>query len=139
MPPQLARMAAEDLISNVFPDQIACAENLVGEREVPDHPLVNQTIFDCLHEAMDIDGLQRLLAGLERGETIQVIARDLTEPSPLALEVLSARPYAYLDDAPLEERRTQAVMGRRWLEPERPPIWASSTRRRSSASAGSLA
>jgi ATP-dependent Lhr-like helicase len=117
VPPQLTRMAAEDLISNVFPDQIACAENLVGEREVPDHPLVNQTIFDCLHEAMDIGGLQRLLAGLERGD-IQVIARDLTEPSPLAHEVLTARPYAYLDDAPLEERRTQAVMSRRWLDPE---------------------
>ncbi len=115
--PQLARMAAEDLIGAVFPDQIACAENLVGEREVPDHPLVRQTISDCLHEAMDIEGLERLLAGLESG-AIRVIARDLTEPSPLAHEVLSARPYAYLDDAPLEERRTQAVMSRRWLAPE---------------------
>src|SRR5437016_515062 len=66
---------------------------------------------------MDIDGLQRLLAKLHSGE-IEVVARDLAEPSPLALEVLSARPYAYLDDAPLEERRTQAVMGRRWLAPE---------------------
>ena len=66
---------------------------------------------------MDIEGLERLLAGLESG-AIRVIARDLTEPSPLALEVLSARPYAYLDDAPLEERRTQAVMSRRWLAPE---------------------
>src|SRR6266700_1809713 len=115
--PQLARMAAEDLIGAVFPDQIACAENLVGEREVPDHPLVRQTISDCLHEAMDIEGLERLLAGLESG-AIRVVARDLTEPSPLAHEVLSARPYAYLDDAPLEERRTQAVMARRWLAPE---------------------
>ncbi len=115
--PQLARMAAEDLIGTVFPDQIACAENLVGEREVPDHPLVRQTISDCLHEAMDIEGLERLLADLESG-AIRVIARDLTEPSPLAHEVLSARPYAYLDDAPLEERRTQAVMSRRWLAPE---------------------
>ena len=117
VPPQLTRMAAEDLIGMVFPDQIACAENLVGEREVPDHPLVNQTIADCLHEAMDLGGLQRLLAGVERGD-IQVIARDLTGPSPLAQEVLTARPYAYLDDAPLEERRTQAVMSRRWLDPE---------------------
>src|SRR5437763_1484816 len=115
--PQLARIAAEDLIGTVFPDQLACAENLVGEREVPDHPLVRQTISDCLHEAMDIEGLERLLAGLESG-AIRVIARDLTEPSPLAHEVLSARPYAYLDDAPLEERRTQAVMSRRWLAPE---------------------
>ena len=101
----------------MFPDQIACAENLAGEREVPDHPLVRQTIADCLNEAMDIDGLERLLAGIESGD-IRVVARDLTEPSPLALEVLSARPYAYLDDAPLEERRTQAVMSRRWLAPE---------------------
>jgi ATP-dependent helicase Lhr and Lhr-like helicase len=117
VPPQLARMDAEDLIGATFPDQIACAENLVGEREIPDHPLVRQTIADCLTEAMDIDGLERLLARIEQGD-IRVVARDLTEPSPLALEVLSARPYAYLDDAPLEERRTQAVMNRRWLAPE---------------------
>ena len=117
VPPQLMRMQAEDLIAAVFPDQIACAENLVGEREVPDHPLTNQTISDCLHEAMDIDGLERLLARLEAGE-IRVVACDLTQPSPLALEVLSARPYAFLDDAPLEERRTQAVMARRWHDPQ---------------------
>ena len=117
VPPQLARMGAEDLIGSVFPDQIACAENLAGEREVPDHPLVRQTIADCLDEAMDLAGLERLLRRIESGD-ITIVARDLTEPSPLALEVLSARPYAYLDDAPLEERRTQAVMGRRWLSPE---------------------
>ena len=96
---------------------MACAENMVGDREIPDHPLTNQTISDCLHEAMDIAGLERLLARIESGD-VQVIARDLTQPSPLALEVLSARPYAYLDDAPLEERRTQAVMARRWMTPE---------------------
>ena len=117
VPPQLARMAAEDLIAAIFPDQVACAENLAGEREIPDHPLIRQTIGDCLGEAMDIAGLERLLARLEAGE-IRVVTRDLTEPSPLALEVLSARPYAYLDDAPLEERRTQAVTSRRWLAPE---------------------
>jgi ATP-dependent Lhr-like helicase len=117
VPPQLARMAAEDLIAAVFPDQIACAENLTGEREIPDHPLVRQSIGDCLHEAMDIEGLERILRRIEKGE-IAIVARDLTEPSPLAQEVLSARPYAYLDDAPLEERRTQAVMGRRWLASE---------------------
>ena len=115
--PQLARMEAEDLVATVFPDQMACAENIAGDREIPDHPLTNQTISDCLHEAMDIEGLERLLARIESGE-IRVVARDLTQPSPLALEVLSARPYAYLDDAPLEERRTQAVMARRWLAPE---------------------
>ena len=117
VPPQLMRMMAEDLVGTIFPDQVACAENLVGEREVPDHPLVAQTISDCLHEAMDIEGLERLLGNIESG-TIRIVARDLTEPSPLSREVLTARPYAYLDDAPLEERRTQAVMSRRWLDPE---------------------
>ncbi len=117
VPAPLARMDAEDLIAAIFPDQLACAENLAGAREIPDHPLVRQTIADCLNEVMDIGGLERLLARLQSGD-IRVVARDLVEPSPLALEVLSARPYAYLDDAPLEERRTQAVMGRRWLAPE---------------------
>jgi ATP-dependent Lhr-like helicase len=117
VPPQFARMDAEDLVGAVFPDQIACLENIVGEREVPDHPLVNQTLHDCLNEAMDIEGLERLLRRLESGE-VSVVARDLTEPSPLALEVLSAKPYAFLDDAPLEERRAQAVVARRWLAPE---------------------
>jgi ATP-dependent Lhr-like helicase len=117
VPPQLQRMQAEDLMAVVFPDQLACAENITGNREIPDHPLVNQTLSDCLEEAMDIDSLQRLLFGLEAGE-IRVHARDLTEPSPLAQEILNARPYAFLDDAPLEERRTQAVLSRRWLDPE---------------------
>jgi ATP-dependent helicase Lhr and Lhr-like helicase len=117
VPPQLARMQAEDLLAAVFPDQVACAENLTGELEIPDHPLVAQTLRDCLEEAMDIEQFGRVLTALERG-AIRVVARDSTEPSPLALEVLSARPYAYLDDAPLEERRTQAVMSRRWLDPE---------------------
>ncbi|WP_166143571.1 DEAD/DEAH box helicase [Methylosinus sp. RM1] len=116
-PPQFLRMQAEDLVAAVFPDQIACAENLAGEREVPDHPLTNQTIWDCLHEAMDIEGLERLLRRMELGE-VRVVACDLTQPSPLALEVLSARPYAFLDDAPLEERRAQAVMARRWQDPQ---------------------
>jgi ATP-dependent Lhr-like helicase len=117
VPAPLARMAAEDLLTAIFPDQVACAENLPGELEIPEHPLVRQAIRDCLEEAMDIEGFERLLRALEAGH-IQVIARDLTEPSPLALEVLSARPYAYLDDAPLEERRTQAVMSRRWMDPQ---------------------
>jgi ATP-dependent Lhr-like helicase len=115
--PQLQRMRAEDLMATIFPDQVACGENIVGDREIPDHPLVRQTIDDCLHEAMDIDGLERVLRAIEQG-AIEVIGRDLTEPSPLALEILSARPYAYLDDAPLEERRTQAVMARRFLDAE---------------------
>jgi ATP-dependent helicase Lhr and Lhr-like helicase len=115
VPAQIARMNAEDLLASVFPDQVACAENLPGEIEIPDHPLVRQTIRDCLEDAMDVDGFERLLRGLESG-AVRVIARDLTEPSPLALEALNARPYAYLDDAPLEERRTQAVMARRWID-----------------------
>ncbi|MHB1056976.1 MAG: DEAD/DEAH box helicase [Rhodanobacter sp.] len=112
-PPPLQRMKSEDLLAAVFPDQVACLENIVGEREVPDHPLVNQTMHDCLREAMDVDGLLRILRKLEAGE-IAVVARDLTAPSPLAAEVLNAAPYAFLDDAPLEERRTQAVQTRRW-------------------------
>jgi ATP-dependent Lhr-like helicase len=116
-PAPLQRMAAEDLISVVFPQQLACAENLAGPREIPDHPLVKQTLDDCLHEAMDADGLEALLRALESGAK-RVVARDLPTPSPLAAEILNARPYAYLDDAPLEERRTQAVASRRWLDPE---------------------
>ncbi len=115
--PQLQRMQAEDLLATVFPDQVACGENIVGDREIPDHPLIAQTIHDCLHEAMDVDGFVQVLAQMESG-AIDVIVRDLTEPSPLALEILSARPYAFLDDAPLEERRTQAVMARRWQDPQ---------------------
>jgi ATP-dependent Lhr-like helicase len=117
VPPPIARMNAEDLLAAVFPDQVACAENVPGEIEIPDHPLVKQTIADCLYEAMDAEGWLGILRRLENG-SLAVVARDLTEPSPLALEVLSARPYAFLDDAPLEERRTQAVMSRRWLGPD---------------------
>jgi ATP-dependent Lhr-like helicase len=116
-PAPLQRMAAEDLIAVLFPDQLACAENLGGEREIPDHPLVRQTLYDCLHEAMDSDGLIALLSAMEGGQ-VQVLTRDLPQPSALAQEILNARPYAYLDDAPLEERRTQAVASRRWLDPE---------------------
>ncbi|MCQ4323371.1 ATP-dependent DNA helicase [Stutzerimonas stutzeri] len=115
--PQLQRMKSEDLLATVFPDQVACLENIVGEREIPDHPLVRQTLDDCLHEAMDSDGWLALLRHMESG-VVELLARDLPAPSPLAMEVLSARPYAFLDDAPLEERRTQAVLGRRWSDPE---------------------
>ena len=116
VPPNIQRMQAEDLVAAVFPDQIACVENLSGPREIPDHPLVEQTIADALTEAMDIDGLEALVARLAAGG-MRVVARDLTEPSPLAAEVLDARPYAFLDDAPLEERRTRAVMMRRGMDP----------------------
>src|SRR5437870_1683846 len=111
----LQRMESENLLAAVFPDQLACLEHIVGDREIPDHPLVKQTIDDCLTEAMDIDGLEELLRKIERGE-IRCIARDLPEPSALAAEILNARPYAFLDNAPLEERRTQAVYTRRASE-----------------------
>jgi ATP-dependent Lhr-like helicase len=116
VPPPFQRMQADDLLGLCFPDQVACLENVAGDREVPDHPLVEQTIEDCLHEAMDIEGLEALLERLQAGK-LELLARDLTEPSPLAQEILNARPYAFLDDAPLEERRTQAVMARRWQDP----------------------
>ncbi len=115
--PQLQRMKSEDLLATVFPDQVACLENIVGEREIPDHPLVRQTLDDCLHEAMDSEGWLSLLRRMERGE-VELLTRDLPSPSPLAMEILGARPYAFLDDAPLEERRTQAVLARRWSDPE---------------------
>ena len=115
--PQLQRMAAEDLLALVFPDQLACAENLTGPIEVPAHPLVEQTVRDCLEEAMDIHGLEHLLESIERGERT-LIAREMNEPSPLAQEILTAKPYAFLDDAPAEERRTLAVMNRRFLDAE---------------------
>lgn len=115
--PQLQRMAAEDLLALVFPDQVACAENLTGPIEIPVHPLVAQTIRDCLEEAMDLRGLEELLRSIERGER-QLISREMNEPSPLAQEILTAKPYAFLDDAPAEERRTLAVMNRRFLDAE---------------------
>ena len=115
VPTPLQRMDAEDLVAAVFPDQLACPENLVGDREIPDHPLVNQTIADCLTEAMDFPGLKRVLEGMASGK-FTLVARDTSEPSPLSHEVLNARPYAFLDDAPLEERRTQAVITRRGLD-----------------------
>ena len=108
LPPQFQRADAEDLLSMVFPDQLACAENLAGEREVPDHPLVAQTIADCLNETMDVAGLERLLRRIEAG-TATVVCRDLAAPSPLAHAILNARPYAFLDDGAAEERRTRAV------------------------------
>ncbi len=115
-PPYFQRSDAEDLVAVVFPDQIACFENIAGEREVPDHPLVEQTIGDCLHETMDIDGLETLLRDIESGR-VRVHCADLAGPSPMAQEVLNARPYAFLDDAPAEERRTMAVQSRSRLDP----------------------
>ena len=115
IPPQFQRNDSEDLIALVFPDQIACLENIAGEREVPDHPLVQQTLYDCLNEVMDINGLEALLKKVEGGE-IDIVCRDLTTPSVLSQEILNARPFAFLDDAPAEERRTLAVKSRRYID-----------------------
>jgi ATP-dependent Lhr-like helicase len=115
-PAQLQRMDAEDLLSTVFPEQLACAENLPGgDLPIPDHPLVKQTLHDCLSVVMDVAGLETLLAKIESGE-VEVECRDLTSPSPLSQEILGARPYAFLDDAPAEERRTLAVQSRRYMD-----------------------
>ncbi|HEY2926925.1 MAG TPA: DEAD/DEAH box helicase [Albitalea sp.] len=108
VPPQFQRADAQDLLTVVFPDQLACAENLVGEREIPDHPLVAQTLHDCLHETMDVDGFERLLARIEAGE-VSITTCDLASPSPLSHAIINARPYAFLDDGAAEERRTRAV------------------------------
>jgi ATP-dependent Lhr-like helicase len=116
VPAQLQRMQAEDLVAQVFPDQLACLENITGDREIPDHPLVSQTIRDCLYEAMDIEGLENLLKKI-KNKKVRLVARDLKEPSPLAHEIITAKPYAFLDDAPIEERRTLAVRNRHWLSP----------------------
>ncbi len=115
--PQIQRMKSEDLIASVFPDQIACLENLAGERQIPDHPLVEQTLDDCLHQAMDCEGWLGLLRRMEQGQ-VRLLSRELPAPSPLAAEILNAKPYTFLDDAPLEERRTQAVLARRWSDPQ---------------------
>ena len=112
--PFLQRMRADDLLAAVFPAQTACQENATGPVAIPDHPLVRQTVHDCLHEAMDTERLRGLLERMERGE-IRLHARDTTEPSPFSHEVLNAKPYAFLDDAPLEERRARAVALRRTL------------------------
>ena len=116
VPPQLQRMLADDLMAAVFPDAAACLENIPGDREIPDHPLVKQTVRDCLEEAMDFDGLSAVLARIHAGE-LRLVACDTVEPSVLAHEILNARPYAFLDDAPLEERRAHAVYARRTSEP----------------------
>jgi ATP-dependent helicase Lhr and Lhr-like helicase len=108
VPAPIQRMRAEDLLASVFPDQVACAENLTGPIRIPDHPLVNETISNCLHEAMDVEGLKQVLRGLENG-TIRRVAVENPLPSVFSHEILNANPYAFLDDAPLEERRARAV------------------------------
>jgi ATP-dependent Lhr-like helicase len=114
VPPQIQRMRSDDLLASVFPDAAACFENIEGERKIPDHPLVGEVMKDVLTEAMDVEGLKSLLRGMVSGE-IRVIAVDTPVPSQFSHEILNANPYAYLDDAPLEERRARAVNMRRVL------------------------
>jgi ATP-dependent Lhr-like helicase len=114
-PPPIQRMEADDLMAAVFPGLAACQENTAaGPIDIPDHPIVRQTLHDCLHEATDVDGLVRVLGGFRSG-AVRAVFRETTEPSPLAHEILNGRPYTFLDDAPLEERRTRAVALRRGL------------------------
>ena len=112
VPPPLQRFRADDLLTAVFPMQTACFEHRTGDLEVPDQPLVRQTVHDCLHEAMDLPGWLEVLKRIEGGQ-IELIARDTREPSPFCYQLLNANPYAFLDDAPLEERRARAVATRR--------------------------
>ncbi|HEY3733951.1 MAG TPA: DEAD/DEAH box helicase [Streptosporangiaceae bacterium] len=117
-PPAIQRMEADDLMAAVFPTLAACQENVApGPIDIPDHPLVRQTLDDCLHDAMDIDGLAELVSKIESG-AVTVVVRDTTEPSVLAHEILNGRPFTYLDDAPLEERRSRQVQLRRGLPVE---------------------
>jgi ATP-dependent helicase Lhr and Lhr-like helicase len=114
VPAQIQRMRSDDLLASVFPDAAACFENIEGERKIPDHPLVAEVMKDALTEAMDIEGLKAVLSGLADGR-IRCIAVDTPVPSQFSHEILNANPYAYLDDAPLEERRARAVQMRRIL------------------------
>ncbi len=114
VPPNLQRFRSDDLLAAVFPAQAGCLENHHGDTEIPDHPLIQQTMHDCLHEAMDIDRWLALLADIGTGK-VELIARDTREPSPFSHEILNANPYAFLDGAPLEERRARAVTLRRGL------------------------
>ncbi|MDY6983262.1 MAG: hypothetical protein SV422_09250, partial [Pseudomonadota bacterium] len=116
VPPQFQRMAAEDFVAQVFPDANACQENITGPREIPTHPLVQQTINDCMTEVMDVHELLEIVQAIEQGK-VACVAKDLREPSPFAQEIINARPYAFLDDAPFEERRTLAIRNRSWMDP----------------------
>jgi ATP-dependent helicase Lhr and Lhr-like helicase len=112
VPVALQRMRAEDLLGAVFPEQLMCGDNRAGPIEPPDHPLVATTIYDCLYEALDLNGLKEIVGALEAGK-LKTISVDTPAPSPMAHEILNANPYAFLDDAPLEERRARAVSLRR--------------------------
>jgi ATP-dependent Lhr-like helicase len=114
VPPQIQRIRSDDLLASVFPDVAACFENIEGDIQIPDHPLVREVMKDVLTEAMDLDGLKQVLRGITSGD-IRCLAVDTPVPSAFSHEILNANPYAYLDDAPLEERRARAVEMRRTL------------------------
>jgi len=114
VPPQIQRIRSDDLLASVFPDVAACFENIEGEIKIPDHPLIKEVMKDVLHEAMDMDGLMQLIGDLRDGK-IKTLAVDTPVPSVFSHEILNANPYAFLDDAPLEERRARAVSMRRML------------------------
>jgi len=114
VPPQIQRMRSDDLLASVFPDVAACQENIPGDIQIPNHPLVDEVMKDVLTEAMDVEGLKNLLCGMDEGR-IRCIAVDTPVPSQFSHEILNANPYAYLDDAPLEERRARAVQMRQIL------------------------
>ena len=114
VPPYLQRMRSDDLLAAVFPQAAACQDNQVGDIELPDHPLVNEVMKDALYEAMDLEGLEEVLAGITSHQ-IECRAIDTPIPSAFSQEIVNANPYAYLDDAPLEERRSRAVEMRRAL------------------------
>jgi ATP-dependent Lhr-like helicase len=117
-PPPIQRMQADDWMAALFPSLAACADNLdAGPIEIPNHPMVRQTLYDCLHEAMDLPGVIEVVKGFRSGD-VKVHCVDTTEPSVLSHEILNSRPYTFLDDAPLEERRTRAVKMRRGLPVE---------------------
>ena len=119
VPPPLQRMRSDDLLASVFPAQQGCQDNRgAGEPiEIPDHPLVLETMRDCLQEALDAEGLRRVISDIQAGK-IRTLARETPEPSVFSHEILNANPYAFLDDAPLEERRARAVSLRRGLPAE---------------------
>ncbi len=117
-PPAIQRMESDDLMAAVFPVLAACQENVApGPMEIPDQVLVRQTLDDCLHEAMDIDGLRSMVAGIESGR-ITVLVRDTTEPSVLAHQILNGAPFTYLDDGEFENRRSRNVRVPRGLPVE---------------------
>jgi ATP-dependent Lhr-like helicase len=114
VPAPIQRMRSDDLLAATFPDQAACPENLSGPPVIPDHPLVKETVRNCLYEAMDLKGLQAVLAAIRSG-AVGTAAIDTPQATPFSHEILNANPYAYLDDAPLEERRARAVQLRSTL------------------------